>query len=80
MLESTAANGLIEKQHPRLTHERAGEGHALCLTAGDARGAAVQQVLKAEHARDFLDPRAALGAAQMAYAIGNVLRDGQMRE
>ena len=54
---------LVKEQDPRLAHERARQGHALGLAARDSRGAALQQVVHAEHAGKLLDAFAALTAA-----------------
>ena len=55
-LEVERAERLVEEQHRRLDHERASEGHALTLAAGEFVGLALGDVLEREGKRFTVRP------------------------
>ena len=76
------AERLVEQQHGRLEHERARQGDALLLAAGELRRAPVPVVLHA-HQRQRLGDAAldlGLGGALVAQAEGDVLGHRLVRE
>ena len=76
------AQRFVEQDHPRLEHQRAGEGHALLLTARKLRGPAVAERAEpdpVERGRDTL-PRLRLRNPAHLEREGDVLGDGHVRE
>ena len=61
-LEVERAERLVEQQHRRLDHERAGERHALALAAGKLVRPAPRDVLEPDQRQRIMDGAAALGA------------------
>ena len=58
------AQGLVEQQHAGLEHDRAREGHALLLTAGELTGAAIAVLFEAHQREGTLDTPAYVVLAQ----------------
>ena len=76
------AERLVEQQHLGAQHQGAGQGHALPLAAGDLvhpRVGLVGKVHGLKHLRRALVGLLARGARE-PQAVGNVLRDGEVRE
>ena len=69
------AERLVEEQHRQLEHERACQGDALLLAAGELRGAPVAVVLQAHHRHRLVDAALdlGLGGALVAQAEGHVV-------
>ena len=63
--------GLVQKQHPRHFHQRAGDGHALLLTAGKLAGLAVQQLFD-------LHQTGRLPGPVQHLLLGQLIRAGQV--
>ena len=57
---STRAKRFVQQQNLRLDGERAGDGHALLLPAGELAGLARQQVADAEDLDGALQPAGAV--------------------
>ena len=55
-LEVEGAERLVEEQHPGPVDERAGEGDALALAAGQLAGLAAVVALQADHPQGVLRP------------------------
>ena len=49
------AERLVEQQHARLDRERAGQGHALALAAGELRGIAVGEALEVDEPQQLVN-------------------------
>ena len=62
------AERLVEQEHARLDGERAGEGDALLLPAGELRGIARPEISELDDVEQFVDPRARSRAATAACA------------
>ena len=60
------AERLVEQEHRRLQHERAGERDPLLLTARELRGLAVRQTFEAHQRDRVADPALAIGLAHAA--------------
>ena len=58
------AERLVEQQHARLDRQRAGQGHALALAAGELRGIALGEALELDQLEQAHDPLADLGVAR----------------
>jgi hypothetical protein len=71
----------VEEEHLRAAHDRAPHGHALPLSAGELLGAALEQVLDAEHRHRLGDQALALGLGGAAHlqAELQVLAHGEVR-
>ncbi len=59
-LQVERAERLVQQEHPRLVHDRAGERDALPLAAGELRRLAGAVAPEAHHAEGFFGARAAL--------------------
>ncbi len=62
------AEGLVQQQHARLDGERAGQGHALALAAGELRRVAVAEAGQLHEAEQLLDARLDLRLRPLADA------------
>ncbi len=72
----------IQQKEPRLDRERAGDGHALALAAGELRDVAGGVAGQAHELQKLIDPTPAGGGVRLAdpQAEGDVVADRQMRE
>ena len=72
---------LVEQEHVGLAHDRAADGDALALAAGEVAGIAVEQLVEPQHARRLGDPPLALGRrdAGELQAEGHVLAHVHVR-
>ncbi len=62
------AERLVQQQHLRLHRQRAGERHALQLSAGELGGVALGEAVEADEVEQLLDARADLGLGPLAHA------------
>jgi hypothetical protein len=76
------AERLVEQQRPRAVHERAREGDALLLAAGELRGPAAAEPAELDELERLGDAAAHLGAVDLPAleAEGDVALDRQVRE
>ena len=65
-LQVERAERLVEQQHGRPVDERARDGDALLLSAGELAGKPVAELLQADELERLLDPRAGLAASAPA--------------
>jgi len=77
-----SAEGLIEEQYLGLVRERAGDGDALLLAAGELRGQALVHALESDEPQELAAPRMAGAGAHATHAQGklNVVGDRHMTE
>jgi len=73
---------LVEQQQPRLDHQRAREGHALLLAAGELARVALAQARELHHREHGIDPALHLRGGDLAHlqAEAEVLADVHVRE
>src|SRR5229473_3192108 len=73
---------LVEQQHLRPLHQRAGERHALALAAGQLVRLAPGERLELDEREHLADARGDVlpGAPLLLEAEGDIARDGEMRE
>ena len=76
------AERLVEQQHRRLQHERAGERDPLLLAAGELRGAALAEALQSHEVHRLVHAPAPVGLADplVAQPERDVVRDRLVRE
>ena len=81
-IEVERGQRLVEQQDLRFVHERAGQGHALLLTAGELRGLARGEFGDADQFHDATHARFDFCARNFfhAQAEGDVLSHAQVRE
>ena len=73
---------LVKKQHARLHHQRAGQGHALLLAAGELVGHAAFHAAHLHQVQHGLNPLLDLGLGNLPEleAVGHVVKHIVMRE
>ena len=73
---------LVEQQHLRVYGQRAGQGHALTLTAGELVGIAGLESGQPDHFEQVVDLGLDLGLGPLAdlQPVGHVVAHGQMLE
>jgi hypothetical protein len=73
--------GLVEQEDARLTHDRAADGHALPLTAGELARRAIEHRGEGEGGRRGVDAIGDLGGGQLSQLEreGHVLAHGHVR-
>ena len=78
------AEGLVEQKQARLNGQRAGQRHALTLTAGELCRVATLQAIELDQTQQFQDPRPDLALARPArarprcQAEGDIVEDAQV--
>ncbi len=81
-LEVQRGERLVQQQHLRTVHERAGDGHALLLSAGEAGDAALLKAGEGDELEHLVDLLLDLGPGYALFPQreGDVLKDVQMGE
>ena len=73
-LRIEAARGLVEQQHRRVVHERAGEAHPLLLPAGEHAGRLVGELVEVHERDELLRPRRGALLREAVQAAGQLER------
>ncbi len=76
------AERLVHQHQLGFEHQRARQGDALLLAAGELRGIALGEALHAHHLQGMVDTLGALGGGKLAHGerVLDVLRDREVRE